>query len=85
MDDNTKQARIMGELRNDLLQVLRKYGKKHRGVLDDATYMGAVNWLLADLMIATETLPDESYLARLSTTIELVRMKNALDAKESTH
>ena len=85
MEDDKEQSRIMGELYNDLLNVLREYGDKHRGALNDATYMGAVNWLLADLMIATNTAPDEEYLDRLSRTIELVRTKNALAAQESIH
>jgi hypothetical protein len=85
MDDNLKQARIMGEMRDDLLEVIGKYAENHRGVIDDATYMGAVNWLLADLMIATNTPPDDAFLSRLSRTIELVRMKNALESQESIH
>jgi len=85
MTDNTKQARIMGEMRDAIIEAIGACAEKHRGGLEDATFLGALNWVLADFMIAADIPPDAAYLDRLSRTIEMVRFMHDEEIKDSVH
>ena len=85
MSDHKEQARIMGEMRDAILEAIGACAEKHRGGLEDATFLGAVNWVLADFMIAADMAPDDAYLARLSKTIEMVRLTHDMEINESIH
>jgi hypothetical protein len=85
MTDHTKQSRIMGEMRNAILDAIGACAEKHHGGLEDATFLGALNWVLADFMIAADIPPDDAYLARLNKTIEMVRLTHDMEVNESIH
>ncbi len=87
MDETTKQAVIMREIREAILDAIGACTEKHRatGGIRDASYLGAVSWVLADFMIAADIQPDDAFLSRLNQTVEVVRMKNALEWQESIH
>ena len=87
MSDHKEQARIMSEMREAILEAVGACAEKHRatGGIRDASFLGAFSWVLADFMIAADIPPDDAFLSRLNQTIEVVRMKNALESQESIH
>ncbi len=85
MEDDKKQARIMQEMRAAILEAIGACAEKHHGNLEDATFLGALNWVLADFMIAADIPPDAAYLERLNKTIDAVRILHYVEIKESVH
>ncbi len=85
MDETTKQARIMGEMRDDVLAAIGACAERHEGKLENATFLGAISWVLADMMLAANVEADEAFLDRMRRTVEKVRPLHDMEIKESVH
>mgnify|MGYP003334045158 CR=1 FL=1 len=85
MEYDKKQARIMSEMRDAILAAIGECASRHEGRKENATFMGAISWVLADFMIAADIQPDAAFLDRLDRTIAMARTLHDRDANDSVH